>query len=100
MKDLRKSLRKIADDQGFVTPSWFRMNPFWRLLLLVGGIAIGWGLNDMLGHHSSAGIWPLVTGTIAVIGGTALIEYLFSEEKDESVASNAKRPSSGDPSDD
>lgn len=79
-----------------MTPSWFRMNPLWRFLLLFGGMAIGWGLNDMLGYHSSEGIFPLVVGTIGVIGGAALIEYLFSEEEDEPVAPNAKRPPSGD----
>lgn len=85
---------------GFVTTPWSRINPLWKLSLLFGGTFVGWGLHAMLGSHSSEGIVPLVTGSVLVIGGTALIEYLFCEEEDEHVAQNAKRPSSSDSSDD
>ena len=93
-------LRDLAEEQGFVTPPWDQINPFWRLSMLLGSISLGWGLNDMLGHHSSDGIWPLTVGVIGTIVGTAVIEYLFSEEKDEPVAPNAKRPPSSNSSDD
>lgn len=95
----RKGLREVAHKQGFVTPSWGNQNPFWKLVVLGGSVTLGWGLNDALVHHSVDGYWHMWVGAIAVIGGSTLIEYLFREEEDEPVAPNAKRPSSGDPSD-
>lgn len=83
----------------FVTPGWNELNPLWRMFMLVGGVSIGWGIHDILVSPSSAGMGPLVLGATAVIGGTALIEYLFNEEKDEPVAPNAKRPPPSDSSD-
>lgn len=84
---------------GFVTPTWYELNPLWRMFMLLGGIAIGWGINDILVSNSSDGMGPLVIGGAFVIGGTTLVEYLFNEEEDEPVAENAERPSSGDSGD-
>jgi hypothetical protein len=56
------------------------------MFMLLGGIAIGWGINDILVSNSSDGVGPLVIGGVFVIGGTTLVEYLFNEEEDHEDA--------------